>query len=155
MRAAWFIFLILIFTPLAFGGDTTFKTHGKLRADITAVPVNQADSSAAYMIITGIIPGDGAIVGDLYDPDDNLVAKKRVYRYTGARKNSPFANLNEGQEGYLSGKPPGDKWAEKEIKLWLKDRQKKDGKDDPYYFKSDTQKNELIELSRAGTGGPE
>jgi len=125
---------------------TTFKNHGKLRIPITSLPVNQADKDAAYLISSGIIPQDGTIKGDLYDADDNLITRGRVYSYDGIK---PFTDLNEGQKGYLSGKEPETKWNTPEIKLWLSDRQKKDVegqvvKDDPYSFKELDTKEVLL-----------
>ena len=152
MKKLLIIFLLLIpFT--AFSGDiTTFQNFGNLKLTILSPPTNQADAAAAYMIVTGIIPDDGTLVGNLYDADDNLIARKRVYAFSGGYKNIPFSDLSIGQQGYLSGKKPVDKWDIATIKLWMKDRQAKDEdglvKDkDPYkYDENDTKKQLLDKL---------
>jgi hypothetical protein len=128
---------------------TTFKNFGKLKIPVTELPVNQADKNAAYMIATGVIPSDETITGDLYDINDNLITTKRVYFYSGIRKNSPFISLDFGKEGYLSGEKPEDKWGLPEIKLWLSDRQTKDEagivvKDDLYAYKETDAKTVLL-----------
>ena len=104
---------------------TTFKNFGKLKLAILTLPINQADAEAVYFVATGIIPNDGTIIGNLYDANDNIVARKRVYSYSGPNKNIPFDNLNKGQEGYLSGQRPDTTWRGEEIKLWMADRQQK------------------------------
>ena len=128
---------------------TTFQNFGKLKIPITSLPVNQADQNATYLIATGIIPQDNTIIGDLYDTDDNLVAKKRVYSYSGSHKNIPFADLVEGEKGYLSGQDPDTKWDIETIKLWLDDKQTKDEEgnvlvDDSYYYKENDSKEDLL-----------
>ena len=127
-----------------------FKNNGKLRIPLTEVPTNQSDQNATYMIATGIIPDDGTIIGDLYDANDNLVARKRVYSYEGGHKNIPFASLDAGKKGYLGGEKPTSKWETKTIKLWMGDRQVKDenGKisaDDPYKYAEKDTKEQLLE----------
>lgn len=148
---------ILLFPAIAFSGDiTTFQRFGNLNLTIPSPPTNQADSKATYMIATGIIPNDGTIVGDLYDKDDNLIAKRRVYAYSGGYKNIPFADLKEGQTGYLSGEVPEAKWDVAEIKLWMSDRQTKDEQgsvslDDPYAYDEKDTKEQLLEKITATT----
>ena len=127
-----------------------FKNHGKLKIPLTEVPTNQHDQNATYMIATGIIPDDGTIIGDLYDANDNLVARKRVYSYEGGHKNIPFASLDAGKKGYLGGEKPDSKWEIKTIKLWMGDRQVKDeegkiSKDDPYKYDEKMSKAQLLE----------
>jgi len=151
------IFLLIPFT--AFGGDiTTFQNFGSLKIAIPSPPSNPSDAKATYMIATGIIPDDGTITGNLYDANGNLVARKRVYAYSGANKDIPFLDLDAGKQGYLSGQTPEDKWAEPEIKLWLTDRQAKDeeGKvsvDDKYYFEDKATKAELLYKISTVLGG--
>ena len=127
-----------------------FKNNGKLKIPLTEIPTNQHDQNATYMIATGIIPDDGTIIGDLYDADDNLVARKRVYSYEGGHKNIPFASLDAGKKGYLGGEKPDSKWLVDTIKLWLTDRQVKDDggkalKDDPYGYEEKDTKAQLLE----------
>jgi len=95
-----------------------FKDNGNLRIPITEIPVNEADQKAAYIIATGIIPEDGTIRGDLYDKDGNLVAKRRVYRYSGD-KNIPFADIAVDKVAYLDGELPTEVWTVDTIKLYL------------------------------------
>lgn len=134
------ILFILLIPALCMAGEiATFRNHGELRINLTAVPTNQADKDATYILATGAIPDDGTIVGDLYDAEDNLIATKRVYSYSGTHKNIPASDLTAGQQGYLSGSEPDDKWDVPVIKTWLTDRQKKDElgamvKGDPYEF---------------------
>lgn len=130
---------------------TTFQKFGKLKTPITSTPVNQADQSASYFIATGIIPQDNTIVGDLYDATNKLVATKRVYSFAGVHKNIPFADLLEGEKGYLSGNVPDKAWEIKTIKLWLNDKQAKDEdgnvpKDDPFSYPEKATKGQLLEL---------
>ena len=95
-----------------------FKDNGNLRIPITKVPVNVADQKAAYMVVTGIIPEDGTIRGDLYDAKDKLIAKRRVYRYSGD-KNSPFADIAVDKVALLDGELPTITWTVDTIKLYL------------------------------------
>jgi len=142
------LFLLIPFTVLA-GDITTFQNFGNLKMPITKAPTNQADSKAAYMIATGIIPDDGTIKGNLYDKDGNLVARGRVYTYSGGYKNIPFADLDTGKQAYLSGQKPAETWGVAEIKLWVSDRQSKneDGVvsvDDPYKYDEKDTKEDLL-----------
>lgn len=128
---------------------TTFQNFGNLKVTMLSAPLNPADTKAAYMIITGIIPDDNTLIGSLYDAEDNLIAHKRVYSYDGGNKNIPFADLNTGQQGYLSGAKPDDKWEVQTIKIWMTDRQAKDEsgqvvKDDPYDFDDKDGKETLL-----------
>ena len=152
MKKLIIIFLLLIpFTANA-GDIATFQNFGNLKITLTSGPTNQSDATATYMIATGIIPDDGTIIGNLYDVNNNLVARKRVYAFSGGYKNIPFGDLSVGQQGYLSGQEPGDKWDVAEIKLWMDDRQTKDkdglvSADDPYkYDKKDTKEQLLGKL---------
>ena len=129
---------------------TTFQSFGSLQIPVTELPTNQADAQASYMLATGVIPDDGTIKGDLYDADDNLIARGRVYVYSGGYKNIPFADLDTGELGYLSGQEPKDTWEVATIKLWLDDRQTKDeaglvSADDPYKYDEKATKEELLE----------
>jgi len=128
---------------------STFQNCGRLKLTISSPPANEADSKAAYFVATSIIPNDGTIIGDLYDAGDNLVARKRVYAYTGKSKNIPFSDLTDGQQGYLSGQRPAGTWEAETIKLWMSDRQKADGKgivsvDDPYKYNEDDTVEQLL-----------
>ena len=128
---------------------TTFQNFGKLKIPVTSMPINQADQKASYFLATGVIPQDNTIIGDLYDTDDNVIARKRVYAFAGSHKNIPFNDLVVGDEGYLSGKKPDTKWDIKTIKLWLDDRQTKDDEgsvsiDNPYAYAKDDSKEELL-----------
>ena len=96
-----------------------FKDNGNLRIPITEVPVNVADQKAAYMVVTGIIPEDGTIRGDLYDAKDKLIAKRRVYRYSGVNKNIPFADIAGDKVALLDGELPTEAWTVDTIKLYL------------------------------------
>jgi len=144
------IILMLLFPAFAFSGDiTTFQNFGSLKLTIPSPPTNQSDATATYMIATAIIPDDGTIIGDLYDADDNLIARKRVYAFSGGYKNIPFGDLNAGQQGYLSGQEPADKWEVATIKLWMDDRQTKDADglvnvDDPYKYAEKDTKEDLL-----------
>ena len=81
-----------------------------MRIDLTETPSNPADQSAAYYVADWINTGDGTISGDLYDEDDNQVAHRRVYSYTGAGKNIPFADLSEAQIDHLTGEAVNPEW---------------------------------------------
>ena len=142
------LFLLIPFT--AFGGDiTTFQGFGKLKIDIPSAPTNPADSKATYMIVTAIIPGDNTIKGDLYDANDNLVARGRVYAFSGEYKNIPFAGLDTGKQAYLAGQEPKETWEVPEIKLWMEDRQVKDEAglvkvDDAFKYDEKANKEDLL-----------
>lgn len=146
-----FIILFLLLLPVSIFADiTTFQNFGSLKLTIPSPSINPADSKAAYMLATGIIPDDETITGNLYDANDNLVADRRVYAYSGGDKNIPFGDLVAGQQGYLSGELPENKWDIAEIRLWLKDRQKKDTNgnvsvDDPYYYDDKDTKETLLD----------
>lgn len=144
-----FLFLLLLSTSV-FADITTFQNFGSLKLTIPSPSINPADVKVTYMLATGVIPDDGTIVGNLYNANDNLVANKRVYAYSGGDKNIPFGDLTFGQQGYLSGEIPEDKWGITEIKLWLKDKQKKDkdgnvSVDDPYYYNDEDTKEDLLD----------
>ena len=109
-----------------------------MRIDFTKKPINPADRKASYIIVDKIIVADCTIRGDLYDDDDNLIAKRRVYAYEGGYKNMPFDDLHTGVISYLDGDEPADTWLVGTIRLWLDDRQVEgeDGivsNDDHYY----------------------
>jgi len=117
----------------------TFKNHGRLKLGISSPPNSLADSKATYMIATGVISGDKTIVGNLFDSEDNLIARKRVYCYQGQDRNIPFPNLGVGHTGYLSGERPALAWGPMIVRLWMHDRQTRDEDgnvkdDDPFYY---------------------
>jgi len=143
------IVFLLLFPVSALADITTFQNFGNLKLTIPSPSINPADAEATYMLATGVIPDDGTVTGNLYDANDNLVACKRVYSFSGGNKDIPFNDLTVGQQGYLSGQTPESKWDIAEIKLWLVDRQVKDevgnvSVDDPYYFSDKDTKETLL-----------
>ena len=159
MKKLIVIFLLLFsvsaFPVSVFADITTFQNFGNLKLIISLPSVNPADAKATYMLATGAIPDDGTLTGNLYDANDNLVAQRRVYSYSGGSKDIPFSDLTAGQQGYLSGEAPVNKWDVAEIKLWLADRQAKDeagnvSVNDPYHFTDkDTKETLLSKIGKA------
>lgn len=123
-----------------------------MRINITKIPVNQADKNAAYIIVKKIITEDGTIKGGLYDKDDNLIAKNRVYSYSGGYKNIPFTDLVNGDIAYMDGADPDETWKADTIKLWLDDRQIIDeekgmvSESGQFYYNPDATKEDLLAI---------
>jgi len=137
-----------ILTILAFLLLATISYAGEVPKSVTLPIINQADQVTVRIEIYDINVEDKTIWCRLYDADDNMIEDKRVYAYEGSYKNIP-AVLFESEIEYLDGKQPADSWYIGTIKLWMKDRQTKDeggnvSIEDPYYYKGDATKEELL-----------
>ena len=90
-----------------------------MEIELTEIPTNEADAAAVLFVAGWVNVEDSAISGDLYDIDNKLVAKKRVYSFIGPSKNIPFADLTAAQIAYMIGGDPDKTWTAYLIGLWL------------------------------------
>jgi hypothetical protein len=111
----------------------------KIEKAITKEIKNQADKNAVRIEINDIKEEDNAVFTTLYDADDKVLARNRVFTLA----EFPCEPLNLGEKELFKDKDPNDKWDIKEIKLWLDSKQVEG---DPPVYPKDAIKTDLLKI---------